>query len=1179
MGSQKKKIFLIIAGLIIALIIFLPAILSSDFILGRVLAALNKKTPGDLSIESCSIGWKNGLACSDLIYLDPEKGLKATVSELTASQGLLELAVAPKNLGTITVQDPLVEITTKAPTKSTQKPDQKQPASKESPSPGEKKSSVSVNKDTDKTPIWSKLIARLDIQNGRLINIRKDHGSVELINNLALESVLSRGSLNYALNLSGKNSGTLALKGFANLPANIGAFADAMVLETDLATSKLDLRDFLKLSSDYIEIPTGTATLNTILHIKAAGSRNMTVSGEAALSDVHLKGAQLRTSPISLENAVLNVDLKKQHNKQWNIKKFNLEADPGKISATGTYLPGDISAKVTGTLLFSVLTKKFPQLLKLREGVSIQSGKLQFDLDLKHNPALTALSGASKINSLKGSFKQHSIAWNQLSLNIQAQKSGENISVEKFILDAPFIKAYGGGDLESFELSGSADLHKGLTELGKIYPLEWNGMGDLTFKLNSKSTRKDHYSLASNIRINDFVLNKSKQTVFPKDNLLMEATMTAPLTFFTKREESADFRLIVSSWPGIFSLKTINFAKSKDTLSLQYDLVAKLYLDKITNILHTFGLIDKKQSFAGEAQIKTTGSLDKQLLSLEKLTSKINGFSLRGSKVELDEKTISFRLRPELLQPSSSIEVKALQVYDRKNGKLLNEVPSPENQISDYSLQKATSRNLIDLKNHSLKLQALELKSGIASIDVDKLILSNWKAPLDSFSAGLTAEGDLNKISQLLKATGKIPAKFNFKGLGTAAIATKTTPEKNQNVSMTLHLANFDVSSEQKQLLKNEKIDIELEAVSKKPSNDLLFNTITLISKPLRVEASGGINRHEEGDIFNLTGSYTPDFKIISPMVEELSGKKILLRGKQKQPFSVLYPLGKTDADKKMSEAQISHTVSIEGLDFEGIELAKLKVPLTLENSLFKSKISGIINEGTLGLSPHINFKQEPALLRTVPAKQQVISKLLLKKPLSDGFLGRLHPLFGTLTNPSGQIDMTLETLSWPLIKEGSNKASFATIVDVSDVRLEPSLFLAGILTYFKLDHEDISIENSSVNCSGDKGRITCSPVKLIVAESEMKVSGSIGLDKTIDYTLEIPVTKKLVGTEGYRVLQGTTIKVPIRGTIGKPSYDKNALTGTLSDLLHQAAKQTIQKQIKKSLPGLLDNMFNKPDK
>jgi hypothetical protein len=129
------------------------------------------------------------------------------------------------------------------------------------------------------------------------------------------------------------------------------------------------------------------------------------------------------------------------------------------------------------------------------------------------------------------------------------------------------------------------------------------------------------------------------------------------------------------------------------------------------------------------------------------------------------------------------------------------------------------------------------------------------------------------------------------------------------------------------------------------------------------------------------------------------------------------------------------------------------------------------------------------------------------------------------------------------------------------------------VLELLSVKEQQLYLKQSQVTCTCEQGQVRCSPVKVLVADSEMTISGSVGLDKSLDYLLEIPVTEKLIGREGARVLEGTIIQVPIRGTLGEPLFDRSIITDMLSSLAGQAAKKAIEKQVEKLVPGLFKGL------
>ncbi|MCI5149821.1 MAG: hypothetical protein D3916_10630, partial [Candidatus Electrothrix sp. MAN1_4] len=102
------------ATLILTLVLFgttiavIPFLLSSDWVKNSIVSKVNKGSSGQLALGDCGIGWTTGFQCSDISYHD--QNYQVDAARLTGTQGLFALMMAPKNLGTITVDDPVVVI-------------------------------------------------------------------------------------------------------------------------------------------------------------------------------------------------------------------------------------------------------------------------------------------------------------------------------------------------------------------------------------------------------------------------------------------------------------------------------------------------------------------------------------------------------------------------------------------------------------------------------------------------------------------------------------------------------------------------------------------------------------------------------------------------------------------------------------------------------------------------------------------------------------------------------------------------------------------------------------------------------------------------------------------------------------------------------------------------------------
>ncbi|MCI5166657.1 MAG: hypothetical protein D3903_11320, partial [Candidatus Electrothrix sp. GM3_4] len=139
---------------------------------------------------------------------------------------------------------------------------------------------------------------------------------------------------------------------------------------------------------------------------------------------------------------------------------------------------------------------------------------------------------------------------------------------------------------------------------------------------------------------------------------------------------------------------------------------------------------------------------------------------------------------------------------------------------------------------------------------------------------------------------------------------------------------------------------------------------------------------------------------------------------------------------------------------------------------------------------------------------------------------------------------------------------------------------LSSILDAAGYADSTLTMKDKSMTCEGVQGQVSCTPIKMTIADSEMIISGSAGMDGSLDYVIEVPVTQRLLGKKGYELLKGTTLKVLVKGTRDKPVYSRNALMQASSDLLKQAAGQAtrnvLREQVDKVMPDLLNGLFGK---
>ena len=82
-------------------------------------------------------------------------------------------------------------------------------------------------------------------------------------------------------------------------------------------------------------------------------------------------------------------------------------------------------------------------------------------------------------------------------------------------------------------------------------------------------------------------------------------------------------------------------------------------------------------------------------------------------------------------------------------------------------------------------------------------------------------------------------------------------------------------------------------------------------------------------------------------------------------------------------------------------------------------------------------------------------------------------------------------------------------------------------------------------------------------------MTGTVGLDGSLAYTAEVPLSKTLVGKEAAKYLEGVMVNVPIAGTVKTPTIDSAALNAEIKRLVLDAIKKSAVDVV----GGLLNNL------
>ena len=204
-----------------------------------------------------------------------------------------------------------------------------------------------------------------------------------------------------------------------------------------------------------------------------------------------------------------------------------------------------------------------------------------------------------------------------------------------------------------------------------------------------------------------------------------------------------------------------------------------------------------------------------------------------------------------------------------------------------------------------------------------------------------------------------------------------------------------------------------------------------------------------------------------------------------------------------------------------------------------------------------MDLRQQPLMLRT-PGPMHIIENVNLNDRLSRSMLKFVNPMFANAVNVRGVADFYCDALAIPLKGAAKNDVVVEGTVGMKQLRMEASELLGQIISVAGGGGVDLVIRPTKFALK--EGFLGYENMQVDVGESPINFKGRIGLDKTIDMTVELPYTIG-GGTVKIDEIGGDRVALPIDGTLDSPRLNlEKALEGQLKNLLEDQLRKGIEK-------------------
>jgi hypothetical protein len=415
-----------------------------------------------------------------------------------------------------------------------------------------------------------------------------------------------------------------------------------------------------------------------------------------------------------------------------------------------------------------------------------------------------------------------------------------------------------------------------------------------------------------------------------------------------------------------------------------------------------------------------------------------------------------------------------------------------------------------------------------------------------------------------------LPEKTKVVGRAEIDIKSDLTDAKNQALGLSCVFAPIRIDSDREVLLDEDNVKMIMELKGDLARNNLAIQKMAVISRPLSMTAAGRIFPQGKEKRLTAQGVMAVDLEKLQNPINALLGTDLEINGKSERPFSIDFKTKNGQWQELSQRVALAVALHAERIHGFGLALKSVDVPVKIEKSFAKADIRAEANGGKLALKPAIDFTATMPVL-SLPDNSVVLNQTKITREMANELLALIHPIFKGTAAVQGSLDLVMHHFSWPLPEASRKQATFSGILKFKDVRLNAEGLIYDLLTVMKVKERDTEIGNRTIEFTCQNGRIQCSSLRMKIKDYRLEVSGSMGLDGTLDYIARIPVTPELVGKKVYTYLQDAYLDIPIGGTISKPNLNMTSFQTTLKKLVSGAAGKLLEQKAGNLLKKLFE--------
>ena len=470
----------------------------------------------------------------------------------------------------------------------------------------------------------------------------------------------------------------------------------------------------------------------------------------------------------------------------------------------------------------------------------------------------------------------------------------------------------------------------------------------------------------------------------------------------------------------------------------------------------------------------------------------------------------------------------------------------------------------IDTKNSIVSIRSVTTDASFGRISIEDGVVPLNSESGKSMDLDISASDvDLEKVRPFAILLASFPEEMQLAGIAESKVSVNSQKDIYRITTDSTKIKDLKLIYPDKKPFEPNEVTLAFDAELNPKEKAINIKTLDVNSPQIKIH-KGEFSHVAKGEKTRLAGKAECeyDWTVVNTVVTPYLPEGLSLKGKRKDAINFLSEFPTAEPNLLVPNLTASGTLGFEQADYMGLSFGPTDTDIRIDNGVLTlAPFTTTVNEGQFNFGGQADFNQKPALLKTTEPTQ-VAKGIKINDETARKLLKYVNPIFANAVNTSGIANFHCEQLAIPISAEAKNNAIVIGTISIDQLRIQASDLLGQILT---TGDKSAKMTMHPTRFTLRNGFLHYDDMQLDVGDNPVNLSGTTGLDGSLDMMVTLPYTAEGRTVRVDRDGSARRITVPLKGTIDNPQLDTSKfIEGQGKELLEDLIEKGIEDLFKR---------------